>query len=196
MAPPFIYINGYPGVGKYTIAKKLVKLLPNAKLLDNHLLIDPVAAVYDRSMPEYQWLRRRIRSSILNSIALSISLRDVTWIFTDSQSSSEVGKAAVTDYIHAAELRGSPIISIILSCATEENVLRLGAADRRGTKLRDAKILLEIRKTEDLYRFGGETEIDIDVTELRPHHAAQAIYDFVRNVSSPGKSQGVTKGTK
>lgn len=75
-------------------------------------------------------------------------------------------------------------------------MLRLKAADRRGTKLNDAKILLEIRKTEDLYRFGGETEIDIDVTELPPHLAAQAIYDFVRNVSSPGKSQGVTKGMK
>lgn len=123
-------------------------------------------------------------------------MRDVTWIFTDSQSSGKVGKAAVADYIHAAELRGSPIISIILSCATEENLLRLGAARRRGTKLNDAKILLEIRKTEDLYRFGGETEIDIDVTELPPHHAAQAIYDFIQNVSSSSKSQGVTKGMK
>ena len=24
MAPPFVYINGYPGVGKYTVAKELV----------------------------------------------------------------------------------------------------------------------------------------------------------------------------
>lgn len=38
------------------------KMLPNAKLPDNHLLIDPVAAVYDRSMPEYQWLRSMIVS--------------------------------------------------------------------------------------------------------------------------------------
>ncbi|KAL8860484.1 MAG: hypothetical protein Q9178_003143 [Gyalolechia marmorata] len=60
MAPPFVYINGYPGVGKYTIAKELAQMLPNAKLLDNHLFIDPVAAVYDRSMPEYQGLRKLV----------------------------------------------------------------------------------------------------------------------------------------
>ena len=36
------------------------QMLPNAKLLDNHLLIDPVAAVYDRSMPEYQGLRKLV----------------------------------------------------------------------------------------------------------------------------------------
>ncbi|KAL8853939.1 MAG: hypothetical protein Q9221_001247 [Calogaya cf. arnoldii] len=187
MAPPFVYINGYPGISKLTIAKELVygvtfsvsldprpnmprKLLPNAKLLDNHLLIDPVAAVYDRSMPEYQGLRKLVRSSILNSISTSTSLQDITWIFTDSQSSDKVGQAAVADYIHAAELRGSPIISIILSCSVEENTIRLGAADRRGTKLNDIEILLEIRETEDLYRFGGEMEINIDVTQLSPYH--------------------------
>ncbi|KAL9000672.1 MAG: hypothetical protein Q9169_000708 [Polycauliona sp. 2 TL-2023] len=164
MAPPFVYINGYPG------------------LLDNHQLIDPVAAVYDRSMPEYQGLRKVIRRGILKSIATSVSWRDITWVFTDSQSWSGVGKAAVDDYIHAAEMRGSPIISIILSCCPEENVLRLEAADRRETKLNDVEILREIRRTEDLYHFGGAMEIDIDVTGLPAHHAAQTLYDFIQNV--------------
>ncbi|KAL8674595.1 MAG: hypothetical protein Q9168_001038 [Polycauliona sp. 1 TL-2023] len=162
-------------------------MLPNAKLLDNHQLIDPVAAVYDRSMPEYQPLRKIVRQGILNSIATSISLRDVTWIFTDSQSSDRVGEAAVADYLHAAELRGSPIISIILSCSPEENVRRLGAADRRGTKLNDAGILQEIRATEDLYHFGGEMEFDIDVTTQLPLDAARMMCRFIQNVSSPGE---------
>ncbi|KAL9038628.1 MAG: hypothetical protein Q9180_003022 [Flavoplaca navasiana] len=165
-------------------------MLPNAKLLDNHLLIDPVAAVYDRSMPEYQGLRKTMRHGILMSIATSLSLQSVTWIFTDSQSSSEVGKAAISDYIHAAETRGSPVISVILSCSMEENVRRLGETSRRGTKLNNAEILLDIRETEDIHHFGGEREIDIEISGLHPHHVAQMIFDFVRNVSAPEKLQG------
>ncbi|KAL8736683.1 MAG: hypothetical protein Q9166_000049 [cf. Caloplaca sp. 2 TL-2023] len=186
MAPPFVYINGYPGVGKYTIAKELMKILPNAKLLDNHLLIDPVAAVYDRSMPEYQGLRTLVRQGILNVIATSHSLKDVTWIFTDSQSSDEIGRAAVGDYIHAAKTRGSPLISIVLSCCAEENVLRLGAQSRRKSKLDDADVLLEIRETEDIYHFGGETELEIDITKMPIYQAAQKMFEFVQKVGSAG----------
>ena len=72
---PIIYINGYPGVGKQTIARELMSILPYpVKLLDNHLLIDPVAALLDRSSPEYYPLQQRVRSTLLSAIAQSSEL--------------------------------------------------------------------------------------------------------------------------
>lgn len=59
---PTIYINGFPGVGKLTVAKELQTLLPNAEVVDNHRLIDPVAAIYERSHPRYQALRKQVAS--------------------------------------------------------------------------------------------------------------------------------------
>ena len=38
------------------------KLLPKAKLVNNHLLIDPAAAVFDRTDEEYQPLRQALVS--------------------------------------------------------------------------------------------------------------------------------------
>ncbi|KAL8696517.1 MAG: hypothetical protein Q9201_007623 [Fulgogasparrea decipioides] len=166
-----------------------MKLLPNAKLLDNHQLIDPVAVVYERWMPEYQGLRKTVRKGILDSIATSTTLMDVTWIFTDSQSSDEVGSAAVADYIHAAKRRRSPLISVILTCNTDENLRRLQAELRGKTKLNDIDVLLEIRESEDLYHFGGDTELTLDVTELSPVAAAQKILNFVTKVA-PGAIEG------
>ncbi|KAL8930731.1 MAG: hypothetical protein Q9208_000272 [Pyrenodesmia sp. 3 TL-2023] len=154
-------------------------LLPNVKLLDNHQLIDPVAAVYERDMPEYQGLRKHVRKGILDSIATSESLKGVIWIFTDSQSSSKVGSAAVADYIHAARIRGSQLISVVLTCAEDENIRRMKSEQRGGTKLHDVDILLEIRRMEDLYRFGGNAELELDVTILSPIEAARKIVDFV-----------------
>lgn len=62
---PFIYINGFPGVGKLTIARELQKLLPKAELIDNHQLIDPVAAIFERTDPEYQPARKELVSFLL-----------------------------------------------------------------------------------------------------------------------------------
>lgn len=41
-----VVLNGFPGTGKFTILKRVKELLGHrARLLDNHLLIDPVVAV-------------------------------------------------------------------------------------------------------------------------------------------------------
>lgn len=42
------------------------KLLPNAKAVSNHLLIDPAAAVFERTDEAYQPLRRELVSTSLH----------------------------------------------------------------------------------------------------------------------------------
>lgn len=75
--PLIVYINGYPGVGKLSVARALwydcrfsartsgsyhpsSSLLPKAKLFDNHSLIDATAMIFDREMPEYRPLRQQM----------------------------------------------------------------------------------------------------------------------------------------
>lgn len=136
------------------------------------------------------------RKGILDSIAASQSLRDVTWIFTDSQSSDEVGAAAVADYIHAAQTRRSSLISIILTCDGDENVRRMTSKHRGKTKLNDVNILLDIRRDEDLYRFGGKAELELNVTQLSAASAAQTIAEFITMTTSIVIKQGVEEQVK
>ncbi|KAK3945477.1 hypothetical protein QBC46DRAFT_250246 [Diplogelasinospora grovesii] len=180
--PPFIYINGYPGVGKLTVAKELSKLLPKAKVINNHLLIDPVAAVFDRTAEEYQPLRQVLRREVLTSLATSTSTRDVTWIFMDQQSSSNLGSSSTRDYQNAAAVRGSPFISIILHCELDENLKRATGEDRgkdANTKLTDLGILRSIREREDIFHFKDEYELELDITRLSPSEAAAKIHDHI-----------------
>lgn len=153
-------------------------------------------------MPEYQPLRRQMvrllldqmnktkklydsslqRRVVLDSIATSESTREITWIFTDQQSSDEIGASAAQDYAAAAQARQSPFVSIILTCDLEENVRRLTFASRGGesnTKLTDVNILHYIRDTEDIYHFGGELEVEIDVTHKAPDVVAREIEKFI-----------------
>jgi len=192
--PPFIYINGYPGVGKLTVANELCKLLPKSKVFDNHLLIDPAAAIYERSAPEYQPLRQILRREALRSIAASTSTRDITWIFTDQQSSSPLGTSSARDYQNAATTRGSLFISIILNCEIEENLRRTKAEGRGGsanTKLSDVAIVRSIREREDIFHFGDANELELDATSLSPTQAAHAIFQHVEHTLSASNTNSL-----
>ncbi|KAM4066190.1 AAA domain-containing protein [Hirsutella rhossiliensis] len=180
--PPFNYINGYPGVGKLTIAKELNKLLPRAKVVSNHLLIDPAAALFDRTAQENQPLRPVLRREVLRSIASSVSTRDITWIFTDQQSSNQSGSSSAKDYQDAATARGAPFVSVILHCELEENLKRAVQGEKGGcsnTKLTNPTILRSIREREDIFRFKDENELELDVTLSSPREAARRIYDHL-----------------
>ena len=92
-AAPLIWINGFPGTGKYTVAKQLVAILGNerAVLIDSHQLIDPVEADMARNNPEhlnirlhpdYNIRRREKRDVILEQFARDASMFSRMIIFT------------------------------------------------------------------------------------------------------------------
>lgn len=191
---PFIYINGYAGVGKLTIAKCLLPLLSHpAKFFDNHLLIDPVAALLDRTSSEYQPLRESVRQLFLSTISSSAELKNTTIVFTDQQSSSLLGSSVAREYEKAAKERCCQFLSIRIECEEEEHIRRAtsqGRKDSRMTKLTDEGVLRRMREKEDVFSFGGEDELTIDVTRLAPEEAAQRIYTFLRERAFSTTSSG------
>lgn len=70
---PLVWINGFPGVGKLTVARELLKLYTNKQfvLVDNHQLIDPVAARFERDDPKYYAERRKERQNALERWVLN-----------------------------------------------------------------------------------------------------------------------------
>jgi hypothetical protein len=184
----FVYINGYAGVGKLTIAKSLLPLLQQpAKLVDNHLLIDPVAALLPRTSANYQSLRKSIRQLMLSAICLSAELSEATVVFTDQQSSSPLGSSVAREYEAAAVQRRSQFLSVRIECDEEEHLRRAVSDDRKKgltTKLTNEAIIRQMREEEDVFMFGGDNEFTIDVTYLSPYQAAQCISDFVHGRTS------------
>jgi shikimate kinase len=63
LPPPCVILrNGFPGVGKYTIAKELQsKIRAPTALIDNHMLIDPVEATEPGRTPAHYNRRREFR---------------------------------------------------------------------------------------------------------------------------------------
>lgn len=140
-------------------------------------------------------LRLGQRNAVLEAITTNISHPDVTWIFTDSQQSSDpLAQAVAESYRNAAIKRGSLFISVVLTCELEENCRRLVARNPsrddpqaayeslsgRKSKLADVNVLKDIRREHELYRWGGENEIELDVTVMDPREAARRIREFAQ----------------
>ncbi|EWC45850.1 hypothetical protein DRE_04857 [Drechslerella stenobrocha 248] len=185
-----IFINGYPGTGKLTVARELQKILPGSKVFDHHLLIDASRAAFGQSDPEYQILRKAFRTTLLDSIAAaSPEHLSTTWIFTECQSNSHIGTSISHEYLAGAQRRSSPFISIILTCSLEENLKRLSHPARKTTprrKLTNREVLKAIRDEEVIHRFGdwiGVRELVVDVTKLEPEEAAVVIKNFLGKVA-------------
>lgn len=72
VTPITLYLIGFPGTGKYTIAKALVKY--GYKIVDNHLINNPILSLLELNenavIPDFIWdLIREIRASVFRFIS-------------------------------------------------------------------------------------------------------------------------------
>ena len=189
--PAFVvYINGFPGVGKLTVAQHLQKLIPGSQVLHNHELIDPVEKHYPRGSAWYQMKRAEYRKERLQPIVEDPKLKDTVFIFTDSQSEHNECVGDYTDLCLGEH--GRRFYSVVLHCEQEENIRRLKMPERGGSlngKLTDVELLKEYRSKWSIWRFEDDDEIEIDVTDVKPEDAAKRIMDFVERREREGRSE-------
>jgi thymidylate kinase len=168
-----IHINGWPGCGKLTIARLLAGRL-NGKLLDNHTLLNPAEALFERTDPLHASLRRQVRASVLGHAAQLPA--GVPLILTDALADDKTDRAFFDDYRTLATTRGARLIAVLLDCERDENVRRLTSAGRAELqKLTDPDFLDQLRATYQLLRPKGVELIEIDVSALSPDEAAARI---------------------
>jgi hypothetical protein len=181
-----VHINGWPGCGKLTIARLLAQQL-NARLIDNHTLINPADALLRRDDPSYWPMRRAVRSLVFE-YAVRLPF-DVPLVCTNALGDIESDRAHFAEYRALASARNAKLIPVTLECELEENVRRLSAAGRAELlKLTDVEILRDARRSYELYRPNDLPSVDLDVTRLAPEQAARALAS-----ASGAADRGVTE---
>lgn len=203
LARPLIWINGFPGTGKHTIAKLLATHLDEGDplLIDNHSLIDPVEAKFSRDHPSYQQERRWGREAVFKNLVENPAYRTRIVIFTgernqsplifllpvsdlksrliiDFQSNNDLGRNVAREYEAAALRARRPFLPIYLECDIKENTRRIASPQRGSsgtTKLLSPEVLAEMRSRSQLFRFDDVKGITSDVTNMGPEEAAEAL---------------------
>ncbi|KAJ7346990.1 hypothetical protein DFH08DRAFT_870019 [Mycena albidolilacea] len=114
--PSVLFINGFPGVGKLSVAREVQKQLTASRLLDNHLLIDVAQAIEPNRGPAHYALRTVLRRAAFDGLK-AVEDKSVTLILTSCSASTLHHDVEVfSEFVDIARARGVPFVSVNLVC--------------------------------------------------------------------------------
>jgi thymidylate kinase len=178
-----IHLNSWPGVGKFTVAKILAQKL-NARLIDNHAVIDIVTACCDRGVPDYFIMIQEVCDLVFKRMSNEL---DKTYIFTNALSAQYKEDIARLENIRSYASRlNKPFLQILLECDEVENSARIISESRQNKgKLMDSDKLSELRENYSIYHPEAKHRLTVDTTNLSPEQVSEVILNYISNLGGP-----------
>ena len=185
MKSAIIYLIGYPGVGKLTLARALVALT-GARLMDNHLVNNVAFSLLPNpdDISEQVWEEiRQIRDAALRIIAWHAEPGQ-SFVLTNVLLDQPDDRSLLAQVELTARRRGSLFVPVVLDCALEENLSRIIAPGRaEAFKETDAGTARRRRQTQPLLPFAHPNRLDLDLTHLKPEEAAREIAAHIEGLT-------------
>lgn len=180
-----IYLIGFSGVGKLTIAKEIVSN-SNFKLVDNHLINNPILSVIETDgktpLPKSVWEKIGIiRDTVHETIAM-VSSKDSSFIFTNELVD---GKNADIDLYKKVERialkRGSHFLPVCLICEEAELCKRIGSYDRKANfKDCNVEAVHQKMKSSSVLIPSHPNTFTLEVTSLSAEKACNIILEKLK----------------
>lgn len=169
-----IHINGLPGVGKLTIARRLAELV-NGRLLDNHSVYNVAFAL---TTPKTEAFYDTVRA--LREIAYDRACQldpEVPLVLTNAHfEDSAWGQECWDAAIELARRRKVKLYVVVLSCASEEHAGRMRGRERAGKrKPQDIDFFAGKLDGRRLIDRGGDHLLHFDSTGMSPAESAAAL---------------------
>jgi hypothetical protein len=184
MVNTIIYLMGFAGVGKHTIAKEL-SLHINARIVDNHLINNPIFHLIPLDgktpIPKIVWQKiAQIRDIVFTRVE-EISPPDFNFIFTNELLESNLQDTNIYHRIAAiAQKRKSFFVPIRLVCNLEELCQRVSSPERATQfKMTSIKATREKFERESLFMPEHPLTQTIDVTHLSAKEVAEKIISLL-----------------
>ncbi len=166
-----IFIHGSPAVGKLTVAKALLRLVP-ARLMDNHANVDLARTVFDFGVPGFWELVHSSRCAALDAAAKhGVPLLVTTYCYVEPDD-----RAAVQEFEAILGKYGAEMLPVFLHCSREEAARRVGNPDRveRG-KLTSVEGLINFVDGRDFTSVPREDCVKFDTEMMQPDAVAEEI---------------------
>lgn len=195
MQNAIIYLIGFPGAGKYTIAKEICART-DARLVDNHLINNPVFSLLREDghvpLPKGIWSKVEAIWNIVLETIEELCPPERSFVLTNALRESDPEDRAwfnrIADF---AQKRGSVFLPVRLICDAEELRRRIVSPDREARMKEMSPENSDKRCREDAVLSADHPNtLTLDVTGLSPAQAAEKIIAELEAIVKKEKTLG------
>jgi predicted kinase len=182
-----VYLIGYPGVGKLTVAKALCQLT-GAKLVDNHMANNPIFSIIGvdgkTRIPEEAWDRVKAVRDVLFDTILHVAPLAFSYVLTNVLVNDDGDRALFEQVRDLAAQRASLFVPVVLHCEKREHLKRI-TAPGRAENYKDAqpRSLEKLMAEQPLLPIIDPHLLALDTTSLSPQDAANAILSYIDRIA-------------
>jgi hypothetical protein len=176
-----VYLIGFPGSGKLTIARALAAARP-CTVVDNHRVNHVVLDLLDpdvrSTQPAGVWANvARVRSVVLDTVR-DFAKAERSFVFMNHLlEGEEASLATYAEVAATARARGAKFLPVRLSITPRELARRVVSAERRESlKAIDPEAAEALASTAQVF-VPPDPHLDLDVTWLSPERAAAPILE-------------------
>ena len=187
MKNTIIYLLGFPGTGKYTIAKEICRQT-DFKLVDSHLINNPIFSLIPldgkTKLSDNVWAYTdKIRSIVLDAM-INLSPPEYSFVLTNNLYEGDQEDLAIYDQVkNTAEQKRAKLIPIRLLCSPEELQNRIPSTERAERFKQTNPDALDIYLENEIIKTKHPNELTLDVTQRSPKQATKSILNHARNLS-------------
>jgi hypothetical protein len=181
-----VYLYGYPGVGKRTIALEICKY-KNFRLYDNHTInnvLFPFVRIDGTTpIPSAVWdSALKIRDIALDTMVQSGN-RQFSYVFTNELMMNDSFDQELFESVkRSAQKMQARFLPVRIMCDPEENKKRIMNFDREYLmKATDPRLIDEFSLNE-VFKSFDPNELEIDVTAIEAPYAAQQILSVLDGI--------------
>jgi hypothetical protein len=175
-----ININGWPGVGKLSVAERLQRRI-GGRLLDNHAIFNVAFSLCEFQTPEFYETVRKVREIAFaraSKLPVGISI-----ILTSAYANTPFGRENWAAIREMANTRGASLCNIVMDCSLAENIRRLQSPQRaRLRKLTAPQPLIAAREASNLLEGGGDYLLRLETSNLTAEDSAARIADWLHKL--------------
>lgn len=183
-----IYLVGFPGTGKYTIAKEIAAL-ENFIVVDNHLINNPVFSLValdgKTKLPERVWENtEKIWAAVLDTM-IHVSPPNYNFVLTSALFEDNEDDHETYNKVESmTKARNSLFVPVRLLCLAEELQRRIVSGDRQARlKEISAEVALDYSQNKEVLKISHDHLFVLDVSNLTPKQAAENILAHVKSLT-------------
>jgi len=175
-----LYLIGYPGTGKYTLAKEFHAQMPHFKLVDNHLINNVLFPLIHTDgvtpLPPRIWENvGKIWDAVVDTM-IHISPPDYSFILTNALSTSEADRAWFDVVCKMAEARQAVLVPVALTVSVEEHKKRIVSEERHARfKETDPEGPEKYAKAQNMLIPEHPNTLVLDISDLSPSESVAEI---------------------